>query len=546
MPNKLLIRYLARPAEILTALVILLLLVFLLQMIARGIEEVLTVRTSREQATDIQNKPKELTTQEKINYSRKQFLPDGTMLFVYSVSRQDDENKLDTEIFDANSNLIWQGVKFNDANNNQVWQGLNNMPLPFKEYLAWNGGYEDRGRGYREIKKHLVIEPDFSESLNYIFNRDGNGREIWQYSFSKEYFTGYTSEHEIIGYFGLNGFVKNKAEVRPFGRLIHWDRQTEDKQLSPPVLWVTDHYVCQVDIPNRIVDVIFKTETSKITKYYVRNTTEFRGRAQVAASTIKYRPAMDFVTEDNIHHLFLREPAQALDVTLPKEQPGMITSTAFTATENDVFFIITKFNKTGFVTPKRFSGYDEYTNKELHVQIDLYKLNQNGTLDNVNHYEWTRPGGTWKQSTAPVSKYKPYVTAFSPPPYDWAWHRYYVEISNYYNDYSIPLAATTGIVRESRPLNTPFNLLISIAIMGFTLWHGLVRRTSWAKLIFWVILTGLLNLAGLLTYLALNHTPAIKCPACGKKRGLEMDNCVHCGSPLPIPQRKPTDLIMAN
>jgi len=65
-------------------------------------------------------------------------------------------------------------------------------------------------------------------------------------------------------------------------------------------------------------------------------------------------------------------------------------------------------------------------------------------------------------------------------------------------------------------------------------------------LIFWVILAGLLNLAGVLTYLALNHTPVIKCPACGKKRGLEMDNCPQCGSPLPIPQRKPTDLIMAN
>ena len=128
--------------------------------------------------------------------------------------------------------------------------------------------------------------------------------------------------------------------------------------------------------------------------------------------------------------------------------------------------------------------------KNSTAQTDLYKLNQNGTLDNVNHYEWTRPGGKRKQPIEPVSKYKPYITAFSPPPYDWAWRRYDLEISNYSRDYPIPLEAITGIIRESRPLNTPINLLISIAIMGFTLWHGLARRTSWAKLIFWVILDG--------------------------------------------------------
>ena len=136
------------------------------------------------------------------------------------------------------------------------------------------------------------------------------GRRFWRYSFSKEYFTGYTSEHKIIGYIGLNGFVENKAQVKPFGKLIHWERQTEDKELSPPALWMTDHYVCQIDIPNRKVDVILKTETSKIKKYFVSISPEYPRRDQFAASTIKYRPAMDFVTEDNIHHLFCRNPSR--------------------------------------------------------------------------------------------------------------------------------------------------------------------------------------------------------------------------------------------
>ena len=48
MPDKIIIRYLAKPAAILTAIVILLLLVFILQMIALGIEEVITVPNRRD------------------------------------------------------------------------------------------------------------------------------------------------------------------------------------------------------------------------------------------------------------------------------------------------------------------------------------------------------------------------------------------------------------------------------------------------------------------------------------------------------------------
>ena len=544
MPNKLLIRQFARPFEIITAIVILMLLVFTLQMIALGIAQVLAVPEPHEQAKDTQ-KPKELTIQEKIAHSRKEFLPDGTFLFVYSENKQGDGGKLATEIFDANSNLIWQGVQFKDANNKPVWQGVDNTPLPFKEtdYLAWNG-YEDWG--YRDIKQHLAINPNFSESLNCVLYRDGNDREVWRYSISKGYFTGYTSERKIIGYIGLNGFVKNKAEVKSFGKLMHWDRQAENKEFPTGALWITNHYVCLVDAQNRKVDVLLKTETSRITKYCIKDSPETHRRDQGETPSIKYRPAMDFVTADNIHHLILQEPAQLLNVQLPNEQPGKRTSVAFTATQNDIFFKIIKYGKIEPPTRKTFSDYEEYTRKELRIQTDLYKLNQNGALDIVNHCEWIWPAVEWKQYFEPVPKSKPYITAFSPSFYDWLWRSYYLEIWNSSYDNSTLLAGANLVIHELRPLNMPLNLLISIAIMGFTLWHGLARRTSWAKLIFWVIVAGLLNLAGLLAYLALNHTPVIKCPACGKNRGLEKNNCSQCGSPLPIPQRKPTDLIMAN
>jgi DNA-directed RNA polymerase subunit RPC12/RpoP len=47
----------------------------------------------------------------------------------------------------------------------------------------------------------------------------------------------------------------------------------------------------------------------------------------------------------------------------------------------------------------------------------------------------------------------------------------------------------------------------------------------------------------LLTYLALNHTTVIKCPICGRRRGLKRVDCIRCGAKLPAPEQREVDLI---
>jgi hypothetical protein len=79
----------------------------------------------------------------------------------------------------------------------------------------------------------------------------------------------------------------------------------------------------------------------------------------------------------------------------------------------------------------------------------------------------------------------------------------------------------------------------------FAFWHGWSRRTSWIRFIFWLVFVGLFNLAGLLTYLALNHTVVIKCPVCGKRRGLQIENCIRCKVKLPVPEKRELDLILS-
>ena len=106
------------------------------------------------------------------------------------------------------------------------------------------------------------------------------------------------------------------------------------------------------------------------------------------------------------------------------------------------------------------------------------------------------------------------------------------------------IAACLETMVKDRPGNSVLNWVLSVVMMGFTFWHGWPRRTNLCKLIFWIIFVGTFNLAGLLTYLALNHTTVIKCTTCGKRRGLEKIDCVRCGTVLPIPIQRKTDLIL--
>ena len=62
----------------------------------------------------------------------------------------------------------------------------------------------------------------------------------------------------------------------------------------------------------------------------------------------------------------------------------------------------------------------------------------------------------------------------------------------------------------------------------------------------WLVFVGLFNVAGLLTYLSMNHRPVLKCVECGKKRHLMADSCIRCGGGLPVPERRETDLIFAS
>jgi hypothetical protein len=245
-------------------------------------------------------------------------------------------------------------------------------------------------------------------------------------------------------------------------------------------------------------------------------------------------------------------------VETPEQWPLKVP---FIATSNAVFLEYREGNPNPPKSQKLMKQYwQEYSSKSQPQSIQLYKVIDDSKLELVNRFDWTKPvidpNSVRARTIDRWEIYHKWTSKTSPPAFDLLWYLFDDALNKLrsegrgmmreYADMIIQLRPSRiGLIQYQQNWSSA-NCLLSAVMIGFALWHGWPRRTSWGKLILWLIIVGSFNLAGLLTYLALNHTPVIKCPACGKKRGLEMDNCAQCGSPLPIPQRKPTDLIMAN
>jgi len=104
------------------------------------------------------------------------------------------------------------------------------------------------------------------------------------------------------------------------------------------------------------------------------------------------------------------------------------------------------------------------------------------------------------------------------------------------NDKDGLIQSYVKLITNFYPGNLAICISLSIIMMLIAARHGWARKNNRFCFALWIIFVGLFNLAGLLTYLALNHTPTIKCPTCGKLRNLEKPECIRCRAKLPMPQ----------
>jgi len=473
----------------------------------------------------------------RIATSQKRFLPDGS---IHLVSRRGysragiDYTKL--QIYDVNNKLAWEGIQ---------------KDMPY-EYLDW-AKYPQNSWSDQRLRESKIIGSAFSRSLEIPVNSEERTEEVWRYDEQKDIFVGYRYRQggSKIGYISSAGFTELKSEAKPFGKFRLFSSWVPQNSFSPMLLWQTDHQFYQIDFEERTVTLLFESTEHEIVFLRTLNWPS-PPPDKKESSSIEYRPLIYCLTNDGKHWLIMWEPEQRLTVVLPEGLHSRFVS--LTAIKDNIFL-----KHEGrelhpdlvyFKSPMKLREYlREYRSKDRKEWVELYKVDDEGQLELMSRFDWIRPADPvtveiQERATAPHR----FATAFSPPLYNvvwWIFHDKLVKLTTY-RGYRGSGEFVRGIVEATRwslPSSWYWNWIVSVATVSIAFRHGWSRRTSLARFIAWLAFVGAFNIAGLLTYLALNHTSVIKCHHCSKARGLDQDQCVRCGTELPVPIQGKLDLM---
>lgn len=535
MKNNLILKHVSNTSRIFMTLLIILLLFAIVQVIIVEISRtfVMSKYWVSQQASQ---KPveDEIT---RIKKSSKHFMPDGTvhqLVYEKSSYRYDDAEKK-VQIYDVNDNLIWQGLK---------------EEIPY-QYLSWRERLRARSDTFDEQQMHrtLTVTPGLSGSIEFPVRQNDEIEIIWRYIPDKEYFVAYDTQGGITGYIGASRFADTKSNVKSFGRFKVFTAWCPEDSINPVMLWQTDKKIYQIDFQKQTVELIFESDQRLNPQMLLKDWRFVDGNN---VDGIEYRPAILCETVDGDIKLIMRGPEQIFSFSPPehwelKEQYVKLTAT------DDGIYVLRGYNGPRIPEEYRYSEelseqwWNECRSKPLDRWVELYRIDESSGLSLLNRYEWSEPPHKVINVKAGLVGYvKYYTNDFSPPVYAMIWQaieKYWSEAFRSENDSIFSL--WVAIIGELRPRHYILNWCLSFVVVLLALWHGYSRRANWIVVITWFAIVVMFNVAGFLTYWGLNHTPVIKCSACGKKRHLQQPKCVHCGSDLPNPQPKTTDLIFA-
>jgi hypothetical protein len=519
MVKRNILEYISRPAEAIIVLILIMFIVFFAQFL---VTELIWLYTYEKPSP-----PKFPDDQQwRVHRADKLFLPDGTMHLVRMVDMQDSGGDTKEEITDVNGNTLWQGIR---------------KDRPFK-YLDWGA------RPTRSFDQR-TLDPALAGVLEAAVRAGEEVKEVWQYDFGAKAFAGYEFGGGLMGYLGAGGFASSRAQAQPLGEFTGSTSWTDENPSSVVMLWQTKRRIYQIDFRSRKVETIFDSGQSDIESIRWHQWRLMNPKDR-DSTDIQYRPLIDCQTADQRHHLIMRKPNQILTVELPEQMQPKQTSgywapkVDFTATSNALFL---KYREEHFTPPESYKLLEqyrrEYDSKPQPQSLQLYKVADDGKLELVNQFDWIRP--VWEAPYPPEHReiIMNWASITSPPVFDLLWYLFGDSLYKFSREGMSMMQAYAIIITECRPRYSSLNCVLSAMMMVIALWHGWVRRTSGSKLFVWLVLVGAFNLAGLLGYLALNHTAVIKCPVCGRRRGLERVDCVRCGVELPVPERRKLDLI---
>lgn len=533
MRLKHIIKYVSAPAKIIMVLIVLLIAVLVLQgmiiqMTFVFFPEPLYTKPAESKMSAARQK------QKRISRAPKMFLPDGTIHLVHTLETpahpREDERQV--EIYDVNDNLLWSGKRKDKPYHYLPWS----MPSTWHEHT---------GLSAYQMEVNQMITPGLSRTLIVpVVSPERKITQRWRYEPSLNYFIGYDSRGSVIGYAGSRGMAKSQTRVRPFGKFEYMLAWTPRDSSSPVLLWQTEQKVYQISFEERAVEVLFDTKGIDVAEIAMNN---WR-RVGLEYHSI-YRPLIYLTTKSGRIDLLLRDHKERLSFKIPKK--WNLHSIAIAAVKDKIFLKYSGTEGYPVADDRKLwkQWFDKYRYKPLKQWVELHRIDSSGNLKLINRFDWTSPAAQKPKTNDGFVDWhlriKTYVTPVSSPLYALAWHCHFKDAI-----YQGPRKegferATAEFFREIHPRNTTANWIIGAIMVCVMFWHHWSRRTSSGRFIFWLILVGAFNLAGFLTYLALNHTPVIRCGACGKRRGLERLDCPACNAHLPLPKQRGTDLILA-
>ncbi|MFC1737738.1 hypothetical protein ACFL1G_01655 [Planctomycetota bacterium] len=517
-------KYAAKPSAVFMTLLILLIALMFSQAF---IQQIVYVIAYKDRAAP-SSRPEDPNS--RIHLSTKNFLPDGTIHLRYILKH-------------SRAGLDYSNVQISGADGNLLWEGLH-KDIPF-EYLSWSERYQAFTAS--SMKELQMITPELSQTLQIPVSMQDEIEQIWRYEPKVDLFVGYRFKGDKIGYAGSTGFSESKVDAKPFGEFKNFTAWCPEDSFNPTLLWQTDRTLYEINFEKQQVEQLFESFGDEIKTVWQHRWIP-SPVGQKKDSAIEYRPLISYLTEEGKIYLLFREPQESLTITIPEEWDTDTDTVSFASTKDKIFLRqqasdVKLPSPTSMPIREWRKLWNETLRKPHKRWVELYKLNNEGNLELINRFDWIQP------AQPPVSiiedlwlRTRVYVTKVSPPAYDLVWFLFYDKLD--WMTYSGGIfQELTRVTEYFRPHDSVLNWILSMGMMVFAFWHGWPRRTRWATVIFWLVFIGLFNLMGLLTYLALNHTTVIKCPVCGRNRGLERVDCVRCGGELPIPKRKEHDLI---
>jgi hypothetical protein len=455
-----------------------------------------------------------------ISRSGKEFMPDGRVLLT-----KDEDRRI--TIYDDNYTELWTGKKTDTP----------------KEYnfLKWPSYSFRSNLSARDFIQAQRLTPEMSRTLEIPVWQNKKISEIWRYLPDDDIFVGYEFKGGKIGYIGSAGFCQKQADCKPFGKFSKLSVYNPQESDNSILLWQTNKRLIAVDFENRKTSVIIDGGEEKLSGIAFKNWS-YDGKEPVDAN---YRAFIKYETKDGSVHLIFNEPNEHLTIKMPRQWNSYLKSSFNAVATKDAVFVF--HQTTDILKPAGYDAshktrdrfYNTYRlSQDVNYSTELYKVDKAGDLNLINKFQWIKPKDIKEKKTI-SQHYFNYVSALSPAAF-FAGNKIIENLPTdvdkiFPAEKSVMMRGYVALIGAFRPQKLNLCVVLSVVMMAIALWHGWSRKNNRFCLALWIIFVGLFNVAGLLTYLALNHTTLIKCPACEKQRNLEKPNCIHCGAGLPLP-----------